>query len=167
MDRADSPPGTASWRHSRADALALVEEVRAVRPEIAFGADLIAGFPTETEAAFENTLALVEEARLSFVHAFPYSPRPGTPAARMPQLPKTLVKERAARLRAIGEQALNRHLERQVGSSVRVLVERAGRARADDFTEIGFDGAETPGLLLDGRMVAHDGRRGRMEPLPR
>jgi threonylcarbamoyladenosine tRNA methylthiotransferase MtaB len=127
-------------RHSRADALKLVAEVRAVRPDTAFGADLIAGFPTETEAMFENTLALVEEAELAFLHVFPFSARPGTPAARMPQLSGAVVKARAARLRAAGEAGLQRHLQRQAGRTLMGLVERPGLARAEDFTEIAFEG---------------------------
>jgi threonylcarbamoyladenosine tRNA methylthiotransferase MtaB len=146
-------------RHSRADALRLVREVRAVRPDTAFGADLIAGFPTETEAMFENTLALVEEAQLAFLHVFPFSPRPGTPAARMPQLPRPVVKARAARLRAAGDAALARHLDRQVGRTVLALVERPGLARAEDFTEIAFTGEATIGGLTALEVTAHDGKR--------
>ncbi|HEX2558634.1 tRNA (N(6)-L-threonylcarbamoyladenosine(37)-C(2))-methylthiotransferase MtaB [Phenylobacterium sp.] len=146
-------------RHLRADALRLVREVRAVRPDVAFGADLIAGFPTETEAMFENTLALVEEAGLSFLHVFPFSPRPGTPAARMPQLPRPVVKARAARLRAAGEAALSRHLERQVGREVAALVERAGLARAADFTEVAFDGEAPAGEIAAMRVIGRDGAR--------
>ena len=102
-------------RHSRADALRLVEQVRAVRPDMAFGADFIAGFPTESDEAFENTLRLVGEAGLSYLHVFPFSPRPGTPAARMPPVEKPVVKLRAERLRAEGQAALVRHLEQRVG----------------------------------------------------
>ena len=151
-------------RHSRADALKLVRDVRAVRPDTAFGADLIAGFPTETEAMFENTLALVDEAELAFLHVFPFSPRPGTPAARMPQLPRPVVKERAARLRAAGEAALVRHLDRQVGRTVLALVERAGFARAEDFTEIAFVGEATVGGLTALEITGHDGRRALARP---
>jgi len=146
-------------RHSRADALNLVGAVRAVRPDTAFGADLIAGFPTETEAMFENTLALVEAADLAFLHVFPFSPRPGTPAARMPQLPKAVVKDRAARLRAAGEAALARHLSRQAGRTLCGLVERTGVARAEDFTEIAFDGDGAPGEILALSVTGHDGKR--------
>jgi threonylcarbamoyladenosine tRNA methylthiotransferase MtaB len=146
-------------RHSRADALRLVREVRAVRPDTAFGADLIAGFPTETDAMFENTLSLVEEAGLAFLHVFPFSARPGTPAARMPKVEGAVVKARAGRLRAAGEAALVRHLDRQAGRTVLGLVERAGVARAEDFTEIAFEGSavvgEVAALLVDG----HDGKR--------
>ncbi len=146
-------------RHARADALKLVREVRAVRPDTAFGADLIAGFPTETDEMFANTLGLVEAAELSFLHVFPFSPRPGTPAARMPQLPRAVVKERAARLRAAGEAALARHLERQVGRTLMGLVEREGVARAEDFTEIAFQGAAPVGQVVAMRIEGHDGKR--------
>ena len=146
-------------RHLRADALRLVAEVRRARPDVAFGADLIAGFPTETEAMFETTLALVEEAGLAFLHVFPFSPRPGTPAARMPQLPRPVVKERARRLRAAGEAALGRHLERQVGRAVAALVERPGLARAEDFTELAFEGAAAAGAIVALQVIGHDGRR--------
>ncbi|HKR90543.1 MAG TPA: tRNA (N(6)-L-threonylcarbamoyladenosine(37)-C(2))-methylthiotransferase MtaB [Phenylobacterium sp.] len=146
-------------RHSRGDALKLVAEVRAVRPDVAFGADLIAGFPTETEEMFANTLALVEEAQLAFLHVFPFSPRPGTPAARMPQLPKTVVKDRAARLRAAGEVGLARHLARQAGRTLSALVERPGVARAEDFTEIAFEGEGLPGEIRPLVMTGHDGKR--------
>jgi threonylcarbamoyladenosine tRNA methylthiotransferase MtaB len=146
-------------RHSRSQALKLVAEVRAVRPDAAFGADLIAGFPTETDEMFENTLSLVEEAGLSFLHVFPFSPRPGTPAARMPQVAKAEVKARAARLRAIGEAALGRHLARQVGRTVSGLVERPGLARAEDFTEVAFEGEARPGEIVALRVTGHDGVR--------
>ncbi len=146
-------------RHSRADALKLIDRVRTARPETAFGADLIAGFPTETEAMFENTLALVEEAGLSYLHVFPFSPRPGTPAARMPQLDRGTVKARAARLREAGEAALARHLERQVGRTLSVLVERPGLGHAEDFTEVAFTGPGAPGDILEVAIRGQDGRR--------
>ncbi|WP_309603911.1 tRNA (N(6)-L-threonylcarbamoyladenosine(37)-C(2))-methylthiotransferase MtaB [Phenylobacterium sp.] len=151
-------------RHSRADALRLIETVRAVRPDMAFGADLIAGFPTATEAMFDNTLSLVEEAGLAFLHVFPFSPRPGTPAARMPAAPRAEVKARAARLRAAGQAGLARHLDRQVGRTLRGLVERpdlgqGGLARAEDFTEIVFAGAATVGGIVALTVTGHDGRR--------
>lgn len=154
-------------RHGRADALKLVADVRAVRPDVAFGADLIAGFPTETEAMFRNTLDLVDEAGLAFLHVFPYSPRPGTPAARMPPVPKAEVRERAARLRAAGEAALARHLAAQVDRRVSGLVERPGLARAEDFSEIAFSGAAPAGEIQAFRVTGHDGRRLLAEPGPR
>jgi threonylcarbamoyladenosine tRNA methylthiotransferase MtaB len=146
-------------RHSRADALRLVAAVRAVRPDTAFGADLIAGFPTETEAMFENTLRLVDEADLAFLHVFPYSPRPGTPAARMPASPRKLITERAQRLRAAGDAALARHLRRQVGRTVSAIVEREGLARAEDFTEIAFTGSGAPGEIVRLTVTGVDARR--------
>jgi threonylcarbamoyladenosine tRNA methylthiotransferase MtaB len=146
-------------RHSRADALRLIARVRAVRPQTAFGADLIAGFPTETEAMFDNTLRLVEEAGLAFLHVFPFSPRPGTPAARMPQLPRDVVKDRARRLREAGAEALRRHLDRQAGRTVAALVERPGFARAEDFTEIVFQGEAPVGEIVEMRVAGHDGAR--------
>lgn len=140
-------------RHLRADALKLIAEVRAVRPDTAFGADLIAGFPTESEAAFENTLKLVEEAGLSFLHVFPYSARPGTPAAKMPPVKGPVIKDRARRLREAGDAALKRHLQRQVGRVLNGLVERDGFARADDFTEIAFTGAAPVGEIVRMRIT--------------
>jgi len=145
-------------RHTREQALALVAQVRAVRPDTAFGADLIAGFPTETEEMFANTLALVEDAGLAYLHVFPFSPRPGTPAAKMPELPRAVVKARAERLRAAGAEALTRHLARQVGRTVEALVEREGLARAADFTEIRIDRG-VPGEIVSVRIMDHEGGR--------
>jgi threonylcarbamoyladenosine tRNA methylthiotransferase MtaB len=139
-------------RHRREDVLETCRRVRALRPEVVFGADLIAGFPTETEAMFERTLALVEEAGLTYLHVFPYSARKGTPAARMPQLPKIVRRERAARLRAAGDRALERFLGRQVGRAHRLLVERAGRGHTETFAPFSFeDGAPAieAGCLVD------------------
>jgi len=146
-------------RHSRADALRLVEQVRAARPDVAFGADFIAGFPTESDEAFENTLRLVGEAGLSYLHVFPYSPRPGTPAARMPAVAKPVVKARAERLRAEGAAALARHLEQRVGREAAVLVERGTTARAADFTEVALDRPAAPGEIVRVKLVGHDGAR--------
>ena len=146
-------------RHGRAQALELVARVRAVRPDTAFGADLIAGFPTETEEMFQNTLRLVEEAGLSFLHVFPFSPRPGAPAARIPPVPRAEVKARAARLRAAGEAALARHLERQQGKVLKGLVERDGIARAEDFTEIAFTGQAEVGRIVPMTVTGTDGGR--------
>ncbi len=146
-------------RHSRADALRLVAEVRAVRPDTAFGADLIAGFPTESDEMFANTVRLVEDAGLAFLHVFPFNPRPGTPAARMPPVGRDVVKARAARLRAAGEAGLARHLDRQLGRTLMGLVERDGFARAEDFTEITFEGPAEVGRVTALRVTGHDGRR--------
>lgn len=149
-------------RHLRADALALIARVRAVRPDTAFGADLIAGFPTEDEAAFARLVDLVDEAGLAFVHVFPFSARPGVPAARMPQTPRPVVKARAAALRDAADRALVRHLDRQTGRTVEVLCENGGQARAPDHTPVAFDGA--PGSLARLTLGGHDGRRAFAEP---
>lgn len=147
-------------RHLRDDAIALTERLRSVRPDIAFGADIIAGFPTETEAHFENSVRLVEECGLSFLHVFPYSPRPGTPAARMPQLDKALIKDRAARLREVGAAALARHLAKYEGKTVEALVERGLSARLPDFTAVRFetDPGEAGRPVL-ARIVRQDGKQ--------
>ena len=145
-------------RHGRADAVALCARLRALRPDIVFGADFIAGFPTESEAAFANTLALVEDCGLSFLHVFPFSPREGTPAARMPQLPRGLVKERAGRLRLAGEAAHRRHLASRVGTRQRVLVEREGIGRAEDFSLVTI-GIGAPGEVVETLISGHDGER--------
>ena len=133
-------------RHSRSDVVELCARLRALRPEIAFGADLIVGFPTETEAMFARTLELVDEAGLCHLHVFPYSARRGTPAARMPQVPKALRHERAGRLRAAGERAMAGFLDRQIGRLAQVLVERGGRGRSETFApfRIEADGAAPP-----------------------
>ncbi|MEH0195094.1 tRNA (N(6)-L-threonylcarbamoyladenosine(37)-C(2))-methylthiotransferase MtaB [Caulobacter sp. CCNWLY153] len=146
-------------RHNRTDALNLVASVRAVRPDVAFGADLIAGFPTESEEAFENTVRLVEEAGLAFLHVFPYSARPGTPAARMPPVKGPVIKDRAKRLREAGQRGLERHLAAQVGRVLPGLVEREGLARAEDFTEIAFTGEAPAGEIVAFRVTGHDGAR--------
>jgi threonylcarbamoyladenosine tRNA methylthiotransferase MtaB len=143
-------------RHSRADALALIARLRAARPDIAFGADLIAGFPTETEAHFQDMLDLVDDAGLAFLHVFAFSPRPGTPAAKMPQLPKDVIKTRAARLRAHGEAARTRFLAAHVGSVQRVLVEREGRGRLDSFAEVELDGGAA-GEIVTARITGSKG----------
>jgi threonylcarbamoyladenosine tRNA methylthiotransferase MtaB len=150
-------------RHTRAQALEMIAAVRAARPDTAFGADVIAGFPTESDAAFENTLAMVEDAGLAFLHVFPFSPRPGTPAARMPAVDPAVVKVRAARLRAAGDAGFQRHLDRLIGGSVIALVEREGRARAADFTEVAFVGEASPGAMIAGTIAGHDGRRARLD----
>ena len=146
-------------RHLRADALKLIADVRAVRPDVAFGADLIAGFPTETDEMFENTLKLVDEAGLAFLHVFPFSPRPGTPAARMPQLQRPVIKARAARLREAGQAALQRHLAAQVGRTLSGLVEKGGIARAEDFTEIAFSGEAKVGGIVTLRVTGVEAGR--------
>ncbi len=133
-------------RHSRKDAIEFCAEVRRLRPDIAFGADIIAGFPTETDAMFERSLDLVEECGLTFLHVFPYSPRPGTPAARMPQVAGPEIKERARRLRAAGEAALRKRLASEVGAVREVLIESASQGRTEHFLPVAISG-ETPGAV--------------------
>ncbi len=140
-------------RHSREDAIRFTAHVRALRPDMVFGADLIAGFPTETEAMFENTLRLVEECGLTYLHVFPYSPRKGTPAARMPQVAKAVRKERAARLRALGDERLALLSETMRGATAKVLVERSHDestlfGHTDGFAPIRFAGTDAPGSIV-------------------
>ncbi|MES2472927.1 MAG: tRNA (N(6)-L-threonylcarbamoyladenosine(37)-C(2))-methylthiotransferase MtaB [Pseudomonadota bacterium] len=142
-------------RHSRADTIAFCDAVRRHRPDAAFGADFIAGFPTEDDAMFENSLALVDDAGLSALHVFPYSPRPGTPAARMPRLAGDIVRERASRLRQKGARALAARLDAMGGSVQTVLTERGGIGRTPCFTPVVLEGAHVPGTL---RAVAITGR---------
>ncbi|MGE5512877.1 MAG: tRNA (N(6)-L-threonylcarbamoyladenosine(37)-C(2))-methylthiotransferase MtaB [Bacteroidota bacterium] len=146
-------------RHAREQAIAFCAEVRAVRPDVAFGADLIAGFPTETEEMFANTLDLVDACGLAYLHVFPFSPRPGTPAARMPQVARAEVKERAARLRSRGAEALSRHLSAQTGRIIDVLAEDNGIGRAEDFCEVALAGPVPPGQLVKARVTGHNGSR--------
>ena len=126
-------------RHLRDDAIAFCEEARKVRPAMTFGADIIAGFPTETEAMFGNSLRLVEECDLTWLHVFPYSPRPGTPAARMPQVKSPLIKDRAAQLRAAGNAQVTKHLTAQIGQAHEVLMENPRMGRTQQFAEVIFD----------------------------
>lgn len=135
-------------RHLRGDAIAFCQEARKLRPDMTFGADIIAGFPTETEAMFENALALVQECDLTWLHVFPYSARPGTPAARMPAVNGKAIKERAARLRAAGETQVQRHLAAQVGQHHQVLMENTTMGRTEQFTEVHFDTAQIEGQIV-------------------
>ncbi len=148
-------------RHAREEAIALATRLREMRPDIALGADIIAGFPTETEAHFDNSLRLIDDCGLAFVHVFPYSPRPGTPAARMPQLDKAKIKARAARLREAGARALFRHLQAHVGREAEALVERGEAARLPDFTPVRIDGANLPpsGRPAKLKITGHDGEK--------
>ena len=136
-------------RHLRDDAIRFCEEVLRLRPEMTFGADIIAGFPTETEAMFENSARLVEECRLTWLHVFPYSRRPGTPAARMPQVDGRAIRERAARLRASGEAAVARHLQSQVGRAHRVLMETPRMGRTEQFAEVVFAADQPEGQIVE------------------
>jgi threonylcarbamoyladenosine tRNA methylthiotransferase MtaB len=146
-------------RHSRADAIAFCRTVRQLRPDMRFGADLIAGFPTESGAMFQRSLDLVEECALTYLHVFPFSPRPGTPAARMPQIERSIVKERARRLRERGVLALTHHLEGEVGAQRRVLVESQYAARTEQFTAVKLAAPSEPGIILDLRIAGHDGTK--------
>jgi threonylcarbamoyladenosine tRNA methylthiotransferase MtaB len=145
-------------RHSRTDAIRFCAGIRDLRPDIVFGADLIAGFPTEDEAMFSRSLDLVAECGLSFVHVFPYSARPGTPAARMPQLPGEIVSERAARLRVAAGAAQARHLAQRIGRRLSVLTERGNTGRAEDFTLVRFASEVAAGAIVPVTGHAADGK---------
>jgi threonylcarbamoyladenosine tRNA methylthiotransferase MtaB len=151
-------------RHLRDDSIRFCEDVRALRPDIVFGADMIAGFPTETEEMFGNSLTIVEECGLTHLHVFPFSPREGTPAARMPQLSRTVIKERAARLRAAGEAAYRKHLGALAGSRQRILMERDGLGRTEGFTLAAIS-AGAPGDIVEATVIGHDGQRLLAAPL--
>lgn len=144
-------------RHSRTDAIAFAEQVRRLRPGFAFGADMIAGFPTETEEMAANSARLAEEIGIAHLHVFPYSPRPGTPAARMPQLDRALVKARAAELRAVAERLQAVHLASHVGTRQKLLVERNEMAHTEDFTLVAAPGMN-PGSLVEVSIGGHTGR---------
>ncbi|MDW6022057.1 tRNA (N(6)-L-threonylcarbamoyladenosine(37)-C(2))-methylthiotransferase MtaB [Mesorhizobium sp. BAC0120] len=145
-------------RHLREHSIGFCEEVRRIRPDIVFGADIIAGFPTETEAMFENSLRIVEECGLSHLHVFPFSPREGTPAARMPQVRREVVKERAARLRRAGEAAYHRHLESLMSTRQSILVEHDNIGRTEGFTPCAVEQGR-PGEVIQGVVTGHDGQR--------
>ena len=145
-------------RHCRGEAITVAKRARTLRPEVALGADLIAGFPTETEEMFGNTLNLIGECGLAFVHAFPYSARAGTPAVRMPQLPAVVIKERAARLRAAGEAALASELSARVGSETDVLIERPGMGRAAFYAPVSFSGPDAVASVRRMRLIGASGR---------
>ncbi len=146
-------------RHLRGDAIAFCDTIRRLRPDVAFGADIIAGFPTETEDMFARSLDLVDECGLTQLHVFPFSPRPGTPAARMPQLPRETVKDRARRLREKGEGALRTRLDQEIGAERRVLAELGNIGRTEQFLPVRLVSPYEPGAMLDLTMSAHDGRQ--------
>ena len=145
-------------RHLRADAIRFCDTARRLRPDLVFGADIIAGFPTESEAAFQSSLAIVDECGLTHLHVFPFSPRSGTPAARMPQVPREVVKDRAKRLREKGEAALRRHLEGEIGARRTVLVETEHLGRSEGFTLVRFEAPMRPGDLCRIGIAGHNGR---------
>jgi threonylcarbamoyladenosine tRNA methylthiotransferase MtaB len=144
-------------RHLRDDAIRFAQEARALRPDMTFGADIIAGFPTETEAMFENSMKLVEECDLTWLHVFPYSARPGTPAARMPAVNGAAIKTRAARLRAAGERQVQRHLEAQVGQTHDVLLENPHMGRTAQFTEVSFAAPQVEGDIVRAEITGISG----------
>jgi threonylcarbamoyladenosine tRNA methylthiotransferase MtaB len=144
-------------RHGRADAIRFCAEIKRARPDIVFGADLIAGFPTENDEMFKNTLALVEDCGLTHLHVFPFSPRPGTPAVMMPQVEAGVIAGRARGLRQAGDAALARHLAAQVDKTLPLLVERGGVARAEDFTKVRV-GDVPAGQLIVAEIVERDGK---------
>jgi threonylcarbamoyladenosine tRNA methylthiotransferase MtaB len=145
-------------RHARGDAISFCETLRRLRPDIVFGADIIAGFPTETAEMFARSRDLVDDCGLTHLHVFPFSPRPGTPAARMPQVPGDVIKQRARVLRAAGDAALRRHLDREVGSTRNVLTERGNTGRTEQFTQVRFGGDIAPGKIVRAGIASHDGR---------
>jgi threonylcarbamoyladenosine tRNA methylthiotransferase MtaB len=142
-------------RHLRDDALAVIAKLRGLRPDMVFGADIIAGFPTETDAMFDNSLRFIAEAGLTYIHAFPYSPRPGTPAARMPQVNRAIARQRAASLRAEGERQLAALCATRIGQTETVLVERGGMGRTEHFIPVRVDPREA-GRLLNMRITGMD-----------
>ena len=146
-------------RHSRADVERFCAVVRRLRPDVVFGADMIAGFPTETEAMFANSMSSVDDCGLTYLHVFPFSVRAGTPAASMPQVERSIVKERAARLRAKGAAALSRFLEAQSGVEVELLVENGGVGRTRQFAEMRLPASLAPGVMPHARVTGHDGQR--------
>ncbi|WP_414896539.1 tRNA (N(6)-L-threonylcarbamoyladenosine(37)-C(2))-methylthiotransferase MtaB [Rhodovulum sp. YEN HP10] len=146
-------------RHSRADAIRFCEEARRLRPDMTFGADIIAGFPTETEEMFANSLALVGECDLTWLHVFPYSPRPGTPAARMPQVGGSAIRDRAARLRAAGEAQVARHLAAQTGRAHRILMEGPRMGRTEQFTEVDFGSDRQEGQIVTATITGRSDTR--------
>jgi threonylcarbamoyladenosine tRNA methylthiotransferase MtaB len=145
-------------RHLRADAITFCRDVRELRPDVAFGADIIAGFPTETEDMFARSLDLVAECDLVHLHVFPFSPRPGTPAARMPQVDRIVIKDRARRLRQRGDDALRAHLAAQVGTQQRVLTESRTAGHTEQFSRVRFAAPVDPGRIIEAAIAGHDGR---------
>ncbi len=149
-------------RHSREDSIEFCQRVRAARPDVVFGADIIAGFPTETEEMFQNSLALVEDCDLTYLHVFPFSAREGTPAAKMPAVPKTIRKERAARLRALGQMQFDRYMLSQVGRAVSILVEKPGEAgksvigHTEHFAPAKILADLTAGSLANARVTGYE-----------
>ena len=145
-------------RHLRDDAIAFCEEARRLRPDMVFGADIIAGFPTETDEMFGNSLKLIEDCGLTFLHVFPYSARKGTPAARMPAVKGPAIKARSALLRAAGDAALHRHLTAQIGKVHRILMESPRMGRTEQFTEVTFASDQAEGQIVTAKITGADGK---------
>ncbi len=146
-------------RHLRDDAIRFCEDAKKLRPNMTFGADIIAGFPTETEAHFENSLKLVTECDLTWLHVFPYSPRQGTPAARMPQLNGQIIKARAARLREAGERQVDEHLAAQIGTTHHILMENPHMGRTEQFSEVSFETPQSEGSIVTAKIQSRSGNR--------
>jgi threonylcarbamoyladenosine tRNA methylthiotransferase MtaB len=143
-------------RHLREDAIQFCDNVRALRPDITFGADIIAGFPTETDEMFENSVKLIEDCGLTWLHVFPYSKREGTPAARMPAVHGTVIKARAAALRSAGKKRVQVHLKSQIGQTRNILMETLRMGRTEQFTEVHFGEDQTVGQIVTSRITRHD-----------
>jgi len=144
-------------RHLRDDAITFAQEARRLRPDMTFGADIIAGFPTETEAHFANSMDLIQECDLTWLHVFPYSPRPGTPAARMPQVGGSTIKDRAAQLRAAGSAQVTKHLSEQIGKTHHILMESPDMGRTEQFTEVRFNTPQPEGQIVIAKILSHTG----------
>ena len=146
-------------RHLRDDAIKFCEDAQALRPDMTFGADIIAGFPTETEAQFENSVKLIEDCNLTWLHVFPYSPREGTPAARMPQVHGAAIKVRAKQLRSAGEAAVVKHLSKQIGQKHNILMESQFIGRTEQFTEVIFTNAQQEGHIVRSQVIGQNDRQ--------
>ncbi len=146
-------------RHNRDDAIAFTQQALALRPDMTFGADIIAGFPTETDAMFENSLKLVEDCQLTWLHVFPYSPRAGTPAARIPPVNGNIIKARAAALRKAGQAQVAKHLAAQIGQTHNVLMENPRMGRTEQFAEVIFDRDQPEGQIITTRIIDHNGKQ--------
>ena len=144
-------------RHLRDDAIKFCETVKKLRPEMTFGADIIAGFPTETDKMFDNSLKLVEECNLTWLHVFPYSPRVGTPAAKMPQINKVTIKNRASQLRALGKNQVEKHLRAKIGETHDILMETPLVGRTEQFTEVQLTVEQTPGQIVKKKIIGLEG----------
>jgi threonylcarbamoyladenosine tRNA methylthiotransferase MtaB len=146
-------------RHLRDDAIQFAQDAKKLRPDMTFGADIIAGFPTETETMFANSIALVKDCDLTWLHVFPYSPRQGTPAARMPAVNGKVIKQRAAVLRAAGEAQVQQHLQAQIGKTHQVLIENPNMGRTEQFTEVSFASPQQEGTIVAATILGLQGKQ--------